>query len=328
MKNQAKRNKVKVKKNKFLGLEKVEQLRINKNISVDELVRGMGGAGVMGGGMIARAASIITDMFKDKDCTVFLGAAGALVPGGMKNILIDMLSTGRIKVFVTTGAILTHDLVEALGYSHYQGTARVDDAVLHKKGIDRMYDSFMHNEVYEGLEEFFAKHFSKLFKKRLSIKDFLFKLGALVPRKEPSILRTCYEKKIKLFCPAIADSGIGLMVWGHLARNREVDVQAFEDLKDMLDIAWSSKKSGFIYLGGGVPKNYIQQALQFSRGASYGVQITMDRPEPGGSSGAELREGISWGKLRERARFTDVICDVTIALPLIWGAVKGRLSRE
>jgi len=315
-------------KKDFMDLNRVEQFRIKKNISADELVKNMGEAGVMGGGRIARAASIITDMFKDKDCTVFLGAAGALIPGGMKNILIDMLSTGRIRVFVTTGAMLTHDLVEALGYSHYQGTARVDDALLHRRGIDRMYDSFMHNKVYEGLEDFFAKNFNKLFNKRMSIKDFLYKLGGIVPRKEPSILRTCYEKKISLFCPAIADSGIGLMVWGYLARNKEVDVQAFDDLKDMLGIAWSCKKSGFIYLGGGVPKNYIQQALQFSRGASYGVQVTMDRPEPGGSSGAELREGISWGKLREKASFTNVICDVTIALPLIWGAVKTRLLGE
>ncbi|KYK26470.1 hypothetical protein AYK26_04945 [Euryarchaeota archaeon SM23-78] len=313
--------------NKFLDLDKVEQFKLKAGISADELVKSMGRAGVMGAGRISRAADIITDMFKDKECTIFLGAAGALIPGGMRSILIDVLSTGRVKVFVTTGAMLTHDLVETLGYHHYKGSARVDDALLHKKGIDRMYDSFMPNEVYEGLENFFAKSFDKLFGEKMSIKEFLYKLGSLVPKDKPSILRTCYEKKINLFCPAIADSGIGLMVWGQLAKHKKVDVQVFDDLKDMLDIAWTAKKTGFIYLGGGVPKNYIQQALQFSKGASYGVQLTMDRPEPGGSSGAELREGISWGKLHEKARFTDVICDVTIALPLIWGAVKSRLKK-
>ena len=309
-------------------MRKVEQIKLKDNASADELVKSMGKSGVMGGGALSRATDIITNMFKDKDCTVFFGAAGALVPGGMKNILIDMLNTNRIKVFVTTGAMLTHDLIEALGYSHYQGSAKIDDALLKKKGIDRMYDCFMHNEVYEGLEDFFAKNFDKLFNKKMSIKEFLYKLGSLVPKNKPSILRTCYEKKINLFCPAIADSGIGLMIWGHLAKNKKVDVQVFDDLKDILNISWDAKKSGFIYLGGGVPKNFIQQALQFSKAAIYGVQVTMDRPEPGGSSGAELREGISWGKLNEKARFTDVICDVTIALPLIWGAVKSRLTKK
>jgi deoxyhypusine synthase len=74
-----------------------------------------------------------------------------------------------------------------------------------------------------------------------------------------------------------------------------------------------------------VPKNYIQQALQLSKGAAYAVQITMDRPEPGGSSGAELSEGISWGKLKEDAQFANVICDVTIALPLLRAAVMDRV---
>jgi len=311
---------------KQLDLKKVDHISVKENISADELVTNMGKSGVMGAGMVARAADIITDILNDKDCTVFLGAAGALVPGGMKDILIDVLSTGRVKVFVTTGAMLTHDLIEAIGYSHYQGSAKVDDAMLHKKGIDRMYDSYMHNNVYEGLEDFFMKNWDKLFNERMSIREFLHKLGSMVPEGKSSILRTCYEKKIDVFCPAIADSGIGLMVWGRIAGGKKVDVQAFDDLKDILDIAWTAKKSGFIYLGGGVPKNYIQQAMQFSKGASYGVQITMDRPEPGGSSGAELKEGISWGKLNEKARFTDVICDVTIALPLIWSAVKTRLK--
>jgi len=313
---------------KPLDLNKVEQIKLDANISADELVKAMAKSGVMGAGMVSRAADIITEMINDKECTIFLGAAGALVPGGMKNILIDMLSTGRIRAFVTTGAMLTHDLIEAIGYAHYQGSAKVDDAVLHEKGIDRMYDSYMRNNVYEGLEDFFVKNWDKLFNEKMSIKEFLYKLGSLVPKDKPSILRACYEKKIDVYCPAISDSGIGLMVWGRIANNKKVDVQAFDDLKDMLDTAWTAKKSGFIYLGGGVPKNFIQQALQFSKGASYGVQVTMDRPEPGGSSGAELREGISWGKLNEKARFTDVICDVTIALPLIWSAVKTRLSKK
>ena len=274
-------------------MKRVRQIRIKKNMSVNPLVKEMSGSGVMGAGRIAKAADIMEAMIKDSQCRVFLGIAGALVPGGMKQIIIDMLKKGWVDVIVTTGATLTHDLVEALGYSHYQGRPDLNDAELNKKQIDRIYDSFMPNKVYGGLEDFFVRHFDEINQEK-DIKSFLWKLGSLVPKKSQknSILATCASQKIPLFCPAISDSGIGLMIWGRLAAGKKIDVGAFEDMKEMLRLAWDAKKAGVVYLGGGVPKNYIQQAMQFSKdSASYGVQITMDRPEPGGSSGAELREG-------------------------------------
>lgn len=304
-----------------LKMKAVKQIDIKAGMPVAELAQEMQLSGVMGAGRIGRAVNILKKMINDKECTIFFGLAGAMVPGGMKNIIIDMLESGAIDVLVTTGANLTHDLVEALGFSHYQGSSCCNDKELHKKGIDRIYDSFMPNKVYGKMEDFFTKHFDEL-AKTTTIKEFLWKLGSLVAKK--SILRTCYEKKIPVFCPAIADSGIGLMIWGHLARGKNANIKAFDDLKDMLDIAWDCKKAGIFYIGGGVPKNHIQQAMQFSpKSAEFGIQITMDRPEPGGSSGAELREGISWGKMNEHGDFVDVICDATIALPIIWAAVKS-----
>lgn len=135
----------------------VEQINIRKGMKVSELVNSMNKSGVMGAGRIGKATEIFKKMVNDKDCTVFLGVAGAMVPGGMKNIIIDMLAKKQVDVFVTTGANLTHDLVEALGYHHYQGCANVDDAKLCDKKIDRIYESFMPNKVYEKMEDFFEK---------------------------------------------------------------------------------------------------------------------------------------------------------------------------
>jgi len=299
-------------------MKPIKQIKIVKNMKVKDLVKEMSNSGVFGAGRIAKASAIMKKMIDDKNCKVFLGAAGALVPGGMKDIIIDMIDKKEVDVFVTTGANLTHDLIEALGFRHYQGKCDADDSKLCEQGIDRIYDSFMPNIVYEKLEDFFNEHFDKL-KDIESIKDFLWEIGRLVNKK--SILNTCYKRKIPIFCPGIADSGIGLMMWGNIAKGKRCNVKAFEDLKEIMDIAWTAQKTGVIYLGGGVPKNYIQQAMQFSKGASYGIQITMDRPEPGGSSGAELKEGISWGKLNKKAEYVNLICDVTIALPIIYASI-------
>jgi len=304
------------------GFKPIRHIKITKGMKASELVEKMKDIG-FNAKALGEASDILYEAVNDKKCKVFSGMAGALVPGGMREIVIDMLDKKLVDVFVTTGANLTHDLIEALGFNHYQGSSNVDDAELNKKGLDRIYNVFMKNNVYEKLEEFFTKHFDEL-NKATSPKEFLWTLGKITPNK--SILKTCYEREIPIFCPALTDSGIGLMVWGQLIRKKKISLDFFKDLAEIIDLAWSSKKTCVFYVGGGVPKNYIQQALQFSKPASYGVQITTDRAEPGGSSGAPLKEGISWGKMSSKAKFVDVFCDATIALPLLYAKLLENLK--
>jgi len=300
----------------------IKGIKIKENMKVSELVDGMKDM-AFGAGNIGKASEVMAKMFADKNCKVFFGVAGAMIPAGMKNVILDMLD--NTDVFVTTGANLTHDLVEALGEKHYKGDEYADDEELNKKGIDRIYNVYMKNEAYEKLEDFFKENFDEL-KNCENISKFLCKMGEILNKNkvENSILEKCYGKRIPIFCPGIADSGIGLMMWGRITENKKkTNIDVFSDLNDIIDIAWTSEKNGVIYVGGGVPKNFIQQALQFSKGADYGIQITTDRAEYGGSSGAPLREGISWGKMSPKADFADVFCDATIALPLIYASVKS-----
>jgi deoxyhypusine synthase len=301
-------------------MDEIKSIEIEKEMQVSNLVEQMGNAG-FGARNMGKASKIFKKMFEDKDCRIFLGIAGAMVPSGMKKIIIDMLKSGRISALITTGANLTHDVIEALGEKHYSCEIW-NDVEFSEKGYDRIHNVFMKNSVYEKLERFFLENWEKI-RGVENISSFLKKLGQLSPSEEESILKICYEKNIPIFCPGIADSGIGLMIWGRIASGKQFDIGAFGDMNDLIDLAWTSKKNGVIYLGGGLPKNFIQQSLQFSKGANYGIQITTDRPEPGGSSGAPLIEGISWGKLNKNAQFVDVFCDATIALPIIWADVKN-----
>jgi len=187
-------------------MEKVKPVKIEKDMKVSELVQNMSGSG-FGAGKVAEAAEIMGKMFSDEECKVFLGVAGAMVPAGMKYIILDLLDD--VDVFVTTGATLTHDLIEALGESHYKINEPFDDEKLNEEKFDRMYNVAMKNTVYEKLETFFEQGFEE-FKKCKNIAEFLQKLGELSPGE--GILKKCYDKKIPIFCPGIADSGIGLMV--------------------------------------------------------------------------------------------------------------------
>ena len=305
-------------------MKKVEHIKISKEMKVNDLILAMGKAGVMQAGKLALAVDILEEAINDKECKVFFGLAGAMVPGGMKEIILDLINNKWVDVMVTTGANLTHDLGESLGYEHYQGDENMDDNELRKQGYNRIYNSLMPNEIYIGLEKFIKDNFNELSKAK-NIREFLNILGKLAP--ENTIVNACYKNNIPLFCPALADSGIGLMIWGQIAQGKTTDVNAFDDLKEILDISWTSEKSAVWYVNGGVPKNYIQQAMQLSaKKAVYGVQITTDREESGGSSGAKLKEGLSWDKMSEKAKFVDVNVDSTVALPLITAALKDRFK--
>jgi deoxyhypusine synthase len=258
----------------------------------------------------------------------FFGLAGALVPAGMQKVIYGFIKEGFIDILVTTGANLTHDLAEALGYHHLQGDsitpAELDDSNLHKAEMNRIYDVIMPNSVYEGIEGF-VKNLT-IIDNQMPVSSFLNFLGSQLPKGSQSILKICEEKNIPIFCPAFTDSGLALQLGFH---HQKLNLNHFKDMLEMVNLAWDAKKAGVCIVGGGVPKNYIMQSLQFCpNSAEYAIQITMDRPEPGGLSGATLREAISWGKVNEKAKFSTVISDATIALPLILWFLKESQKKK
>ena len=300
----------------------ITHIDITKNSTVDDIMHQMETTG-FGAKKMADATKILESAIRDKETKVFFGFAGALVPAGMRKILRDMINDGWVDVVVTTGANLTHDIIESMGHHHMTGNENADDKELRDQKIDRIYDVFLKNEAYEDLETYLHKIYNDLPKKRMGVREFLYEIGTRIDDKN-SILRTAADKNIPIFCPGISDSAIGFHAWSYILNNK-LDVDVFEDMKELLAITWDSKKSSVFILGGGVPKDFILQAMQFSpKEHSSAVQITMDRPEHGGLSGAELKEAISWGKLGKNATHATLIADVTIVLPLITASLKSR----
>lgn len=312
-------------KTKAGNLKAIKQVSVSKGMTVNQLMKEFSELGVMQAGKLGMGIDILEDMIKDEKAEVFFGQAGAMVPGGMREILIDMMEKEFVDVFVTTGATLTHDLIEALGFKHLKGSEFVSDEELNKKGLDRIYNSYMQSKGYIELEKFCHDTFAKLPEKELSSREICQALGENIGKK--SIMKTCADHNIPIYCPALSDSGVGLMAWGYRAMKKKLNFSAFKDLDEILELAWEKKNKGVFYVGGGTPKNFIQQAMQFAPiPAQYGVQLTTDKAEFGGSSGAPLREGISWGKMNPNGKFVDITLDATVALPLIHAALIERMK--
>jgi deoxyhypusine synthase len=292
-------------------------------MTVNELVAAMGQAGAYNGGSLSRAADIWEQMLKDKDATKFFGLAGAMVPAGMGGIVSDLIKAGHIDILVSTGANLTHDIIEAIGCHHFHGTAFCNDIELRHDEINRIYDVYLPNDAFEHFEEFMQGVFGELEpKSTISISALLEHIGK---HTKSGILHTAARNKIPVYNPAVQDSMIGLQYW-LFSQTNKVTVDAFADMPALMDRCFTAKNAGAMLVGGGVPKNFILQSMLMTpNGFSYAIQLTGDRPDLGGLSGATLDEARSWGKITEEAQAVTVYGDATITLPVLTAAVMDRL---
>lgn len=303
----------------------VNQLHVKPKMTVNELVMAMGEAGAYNGGSLARAADIWEQMLRDREATKFFGLAGAMVPAGMGGIVSDLIRAGHIDVLVSTGANLTHDIIEAIGCHHFHGTAFCNDIELRHDEINRIYDVYLPNDAFEHFEEFMQGVFSELEpKSTISISGLLEHIGN---HTKSGILHTAARNKVPVYNPAVQDSMIGLQYW-LFSQTNKITVDAFADMQSLMDRCFTATKAGAMLVGGGVPKNFILQSMLMTpNGFRYAIQLTGDRPDLGGLSGATLDEARSWGKITEDAQAVTVYGDATITLPVLTAAVMERLAK-
>jgi deoxyhypusine synthase len=274
-------------------------------------------------------------MLTDNDRpTILLGLAGAVVPGGLRKVIRDMVKLHVVDVLVSTGANLIHDLHEALGYHHYVGDASADDAVLHSLRVDRIYDTYASDQELAQTDLFIGDFVDKLEPRVYSSREFLYLLGRELSD-ENSIIATSSLENVPIFCPALNDSGIGIGLTFHrMKKPRGENFPIIDPIKDNIEILMikeQSSKMAAIYVGGGAPKNYIQQVHPMAeivqlnaQGYAYAIQLTTDDPKWGGLSGCTIEEGKSWGKVAPDAHHATVYMDATIGLPLLFKAIIER----
>lgn len=304
----------------------VKQVRLSAGMTANELVCAIGGAGAYNGGALAKSVDIYEKMLRDEKATKFFGLAGAMVPAGMGGIVSELIEKGHIDILVSTGANLTHDTIEAIGCHHYHGTATCDDIKLRKEEINRIYDIFLPDEAFIRFEEFMQNCLSEIPDKSvITISGLLRHIGKHL---DHGILATAAKYDVPVFCPAVQDSMLGMQFWFY-NQTHHIIVDTFGDMHDIIDRCYAAEHAGAFLVGGGVPKNFIfQNKMITPSGFDYAIQLTGDRPDLGGLSGATLAEAQSWGKINEDAAAITVYGDATINLPLIAAAVLERLEHD
>ncbi|MBI5681313.1 MAG: deoxyhypusine synthase [Methanobacterium sp.] len=301
-------------------------MEIKDIMTVLDLIKEMEKSGVLGAGKLAKATYLFADSIKDKDTTIFLSVAGPLVPGGLRKVIADLIKDGFVDVLITSGANITHDLVESFGGSHYKGIY-ADDEELCQQGMGRIGDLYTKSEDFEAFEAKITEILTKIAEKKkiISIREFLTEIGNMI-EDEDSILKIAAQKGVPIYAPGLIDSMLGLQLW-MFTQDKEFHLDAVGDMHELSDIVFESKKVAAVLLGGGLPKHYALASNLLKGGVDAAIQVTMDRSETGSLSGAPLEEAKSWAKAKAGSNLVTVVGDVTIIFPMMVAGAREIINK-
>lgn len=293
---------------------------------------------------LSRGAEIFDMMQKDKECAVYLTLAGSLVSAGLKRVIVDMVKNNMVDAIVSTGAnIVDQDFFEALGFRHYKGSPFVNDNDLRELMIDRIYDTYIDEDELRICDETIAQIANGLAPKAYSSREFILEMGKFLHDndkysvfRENSIVYQCYKKGVPIFVPAFSDCSAGFGLVHHQWNNpgRHVSIDSAKDFLEITKIKIENKISGIFMIGGGVPKNFVQdivvaaEVLEFEVPMhKYAIQITVADERDGALSGSTLKEASSWGKV-DTTYEQMVFSEATIAMPLLVGYAYHKGSHK
>jgi len=307
----------------------VTPLEVQPGLTSDALLERMERISFQGRNL-AVARRVWERMLHD-EVTIFLGLAGALSAGGLRALVAYLITHRFVDCVVSTGANLYHDLHETRGRHHFLGSPRADDAELQRLRIDRVYDTYADETEFIENDEWIAEFALSLERRPYTSRELLYRLGERLweTTRRDGILTAAYRANVPIFCPAIADSSIGMGL--SQARHRDPgagQVDTIGDIIESANIVLAHPRTASVVIGGGTPKNFINQASVQAEyydarvvGHRYAVQIVTDVPHFGGASGSTLEEAQSWGKVATEAARVSVHADATIALPWLVAAL-------
>ena len=277
----------------------------------------------------ANAAKIYNEMLSEKDCTIFLTLAGSTSAAGCMHIYRDLVKYNMVDAIVATGAsIIDMDFFEALGFKHYQGSQFQDDTELRKNYIDRIYDTYIDEEELQHCDKVIGEIADSLEPRPYTSREFIFELGKYLKKnakKKGSLIEMSYDYHVPIFCPAFTDSSAGFGLVMHQEKNpkKHMTIDSIREFRELTEIKIRSEGSGLFMIGGGVPKNFIQDTVICAELLGkkvdmhkYAIQVTVADSRDGACSSSTLKEASSWGKV-DTSKEQMVFAEATSVLPLI-----------
>jgi deoxyhypusine synthase len=308
----------------------VKDIQLKKGMTANQLVKEMYDAGGFSAKNVALGVDILEHMMKETDCVKFFSFPACIVSTGTRGIIKELLRRKLFDVVITTAGTLDHDLAR-VWKDYYHGSFMADDRKLHKQGINRLGNVFIPIGCYGTvLEERMQPVLQELFegRQKWTTKELIWEFGKRLEKEKrgkDSILYWAWRNKIPIYVPGITDGAFGSQLWMYYQEHRDLTIDLFKDEQELSGIVFDAKKTGALVIGGGISKHHVIWWNQFHGGLDYVVYITTAVEYDGSLSGAQTREAISWGKIKERADNITIDGDATVLLPLMISALVERL---
>jgi len=305
----------------------VEDIALDGTSTVNELIMQMKNAGGFTGRKLADAVDIMEEMLVDDECFTFLSFPACIMATGTRGVIVELVKRKLVDAIITTCGTLDHDLARTWK-KYYHGDFHMDDVKLHQQGVNRLGNVLVPNASYGTvLEKKLSPMFRKILKDRSSIstRELIDEVGARI-KDESSLLHWCHRNGVPVFVPGITDGSFGSQLWMYYQDHRDLRIDLFKDEQDLSDIVWTAKQTGALMIGGGISKHHTIWWSQFRGGLDHAVYLTTAVEYDGSLSGAQVREAVSWGKVKETADHVTVEGDATITLPIIVASVLERLE--
>jgi len=315
-------------------MKPVEDIKITRNMNISDLISSFSKTGGFTAKKIADGLDILKEMIDDRDCLRFLSFPACICATGTRGVIVELLKRKYFDIVITTTGTLDHDLAR-LWKNYFHGTFMADDIELHRKGINRLGNVFVPNESYGIiLEEKLQPFLEEIYKEKTSwsTKELIWAIGEhLIDKqenREESIIYWAWKNKIPIYVPGIMDGAVGSQLWLYYQEHRKFNIDLLKDEQELADSVFSADKSGALMIGGGISKHHTIWWNQFKDGLDYAVYITTAVEYDGSLSGAQTREAISWGKMKEKASHITIEGDATVLLPLMIPALIDQLSEN
>jgi len=305
----------------------VEDISINEDTPIEKIFEQMSKSGGFESRNLAESLDILTTMIKDDNCQKFLSFVAAIMSTGLRGIVKDMLKNKWFNVVITTCGALDHDI--ARHFSNYnEGSFTLDDVMLTKENIHRLGNVLVPMDSYgplieEKMQLFLEEEYSKG-TREMSTEDICKMIGSHLG--EDSFLYWASKNDIKVIVPGIVDGAVGSQIWMFTQKHADFKLNITKDADTLSGIIFKAKKSGALMLGGGISKHHTLWWNQYRDGLDFAVYITTAQEFDGSSSGALVREAISWGKVTQNAKQTTIHAEITTALPFLYSALLSKLK--
>ncbi|MGQ9468342.1 MAG: deoxyhypusine synthase [Nitrososphaerales archaeon] len=313
---------------KLSSLRPVQDIELKKPYSVSLIIDEMRNAGGFVGRYLAEGVDILVDMVKDRSCIKFLSFPAALVATGLRGVLKELVRLKLFNVIVTTCGTLDHDLARSWG-DYYEGSFGLDDKRLFREGFHRLGNVIIPHEVYGPmLEKRLQPFFKKLYEdgiRELSSMELCKRLGEFV-NNEHSILYWAYKNSIPMVIPGLTNGAVGSQIWLFSQTHKDFKIDLLKDEQLLSDTIFDAKSTGALMIGGGVSKHHVLWWNQFRGGLDYAVYITTAVEYDGSLSGALIKEAISWGKVKTKARQVTIHGEATALLPFMIVALIEKVE--